>query len=477
MAALDTQRWHTLSAVLRLAAGHAQGAALGADAHARVFAAAHRALATVNQEAFVPLLACLRLLVADVVRSPSLLLAALRVLGSPAREEAPPGELLAVLTAELGRACWAAFSDCRGSNAAVALTNAFLETALAPELFECADPETRCLPLWCLRRVQAVPQSQTQSCARPVLARYVIHLQRWGHQGCAARRGGTPAVGRGAAAEPGGALGNRDGADGAAPQRAVAALPAGRAGLPGHLAAPPALQLRGSRRRRRLPTRPAGENSRFACSLPPFGVSGHEQCLSRSHDQSRPQDAIQAGLLGAEGQRRLEELPTALKQQGYAITDLAARVAVVVAAHELGKLAGCLPGGAPAARADRAAAGLHAIALICQTCSSPCLPSCKVTSLHAGAVGRALWVGVKAQALGAEPPRSGRYLVAGRQQRMRIRAFQALSVLTCFAPDADVAPTLTALWKCLQASSHALCSLLQLPCPCNAISALPRVCR
>ena len=103
-------------------------------------------------------------------------------------------------------------------------------------------------------------------------------------------------------------------------------------------------------------------DSRLACSLPPFGVSGHEQCLSRSHDQSRPQDAIQAGLLGAEGQRRLEELPTALTQQGYATSDLAARVAAVVAAHELGKLAGCLPGGAPAARADRAAAGLHAMA-------------------------------------------------------------------------------------------------------------------
>ena len=153
MAALDTQRWHTLAAVLRLAAVHAQGPAVGADAHARVFGAAYSALDTVNQEAFVPLLACLGRLVADAVRSPSLLLAALRVLGLPAREEAPPGELLAVLMGELGRACWAAFSDCRGSNAAVALTNAFLETALAPELFECADPETRCTHIGCLRRV------------------------------------------------------------------------------------------------------------------------------------------------------------------------------------------------------------------------------------------------------------------------------------------------------------------------------------
>lgn len=169
MAALDTQRWHTLSGVLRLAAVRVQGSGLGPDAHARVFAAAHRALATVNQEAFVPLLACLRLLVADAVRSPSLLLAALRALGLPAREEAPPGERLAALMAELGRACWAAFSDCRGSNAAVALTNAFLETALAPELFECADPETRCPPLWCPGRVQAVPQGRTRSRARPVL--------------------------------------------------------------------------------------------------------------------------------------------------------------------------------------------------------------------------------------------------------------------------------------------------------------------
>ena len=195
MAALNTQRWHTLSAVLRLAATRAQGSALGADAHARVFAAAHRALATVNQEAFVPLLACLRLLVADVVRSPSLLLAALRVLGLPAREEAPPGERLAALMAELGRACWAAFSDCRGSNAAVALTNAFLETALAPELFECADPETRCLPVWRLSRVRAGPRSQTQSRARPVLARYVTHLQRRGAPGLRCTARGDPCSG------------------------------------------------------------------------------------------------------------------------------------------------------------------------------------------------------------------------------------------------------------------------------------------
>ena len=48
-----------------------------------------------------------------------------------------------------------------------------------------------------------------------------------------------------------------------------------------------------------------------------------------------------------------------MKQQGYATSDLAARVAAVTAAYELGKLAGCIPGGASAASADRAAAGLR----------------------------------------------------------------------------------------------------------------------
>ena len=74
------------------------------------------------------------------------------------------------------------------------------------------------------------------------------------------------------------------------------------------------------------------------------------------------QEAIQGGLLGASARQRLEEMPGALRQ-GYATSDLAARVAAVAAAHELAKLAGRVPGGAPASPDDRAAAGEAAASL------------------------------------------------------------------------------------------------------------------
>lgn len=130
--ALDTHRWRALDAVVRLS-----GYALGAEAHARAFAAAYSALSTANQEAMVPLLACLRLLLAHAVRS-SCLPSTLLALGKSPREGAPRGEMLAALAGMLGRACWAALMDCRGGTAAAALTAAFLDTALAPELFDCA---------------------------------------------------------------------------------------------------------------------------------------------------------------------------------------------------------------------------------------------------------------------------------------------------------------------------------------------------
>ena len=135
--ALDTHRWRALDAVVRLS-----GYALGAEAHARAFAAAYSALSTANQEAMVPLLACLRLLLAHAVRS-SCLPGTLRALGKLPREGAPRSDMLAALAGMLCRACWAALMDCRGGTAAAALTAAFLDTALAPELFDC---------LWRLRR-------------------------------------------------------------------------------------------------------------------------------------------------------------------------------------------------------------------------------------------------------------------------------------------------------------------------------------
>ena len=124
------------------------GYALGAETHARAFTAAYSALSTANQEAMVPLLACLRLLLAHAVRS-SCLPGTLRALGKPPREGAPRGDMLAALAGMLCRACWAALMDCRGGTAAAALTAAFLDTALAPELFDCAlrlrrDLHARC---------------------------------------------------------------------------------------------------------------------------------------------------------------------------------------------------------------------------------------------------------------------------------------------------------------------------------------------
>ena len=52
------------------------------------------------------------------------------------------------------------------------------------------------------------------------------------------------------------------------------------------------------------------------------------------------------------------------------------------------------------------------------------------------------------------PGPTRRYLVAGREQRVRVRAFQALAVLACFAPDEDVEPALAALWRCLEVRHH-----------------------
>lgn len=72
-------------------------------------------------------------------------------------------------------------------------------------------------------------------------------------------------------------------------------------------------------------------------------------------------------------------------------------------------------------------------------------------------LGRALWAGVKAVALGMAPGPTQRYLVAGREQRVRVRAFQALVVLAPFAPDEDVEPTLDALWRCLEVRLRSAC--------------------
>ena len=139
-AALDTQRWCTLAALVRLPSD-----ALGAEAHERALAAAYSALSTANQEAMVPLLACLRALQAAAVRQPERLESALRALGAPPREGTPRSDMLAALAGALGRACWAALVDCRGGTAAAALAAAFLDTALAPELFACAS-DARCAP-------------------------------------------------------------------------------------------------------------------------------------------------------------------------------------------------------------------------------------------------------------------------------------------------------------------------------------------
>ena len=161
------------------------------------------------------------------------------------------------------------------------------------------------------------------------------------------------------------------------------------------------------------------------------------------------QDAMQAGQLSAEARAGLDALPAALRA-GYAATGLAARVAAVAAAHELGRLAGRRSGGPDAAPADRAAAGAPR--------TRPGVSQLRgrgggaERGAHgAGAAGEALWAGVRAEALGVPPERTGRYLSAGRRQRERVRAFQALAVLACFAPDADVGPTLDAVWACLQA--------------------------
>ena len=158
---------------------------------------------------------------------------------------------------------------------------------------------------------------------------------------------------------------------------------------------------------------------------------------------------MQAGQLSAEARAGLDALPAALRA-GYAATGLAARVAAVAAAHELGRLAGRRSGGPDAAPADRAAAGAPR--------TRPGVSQLRgrgggaERGAHgAGAAGEALWAGVRAEALGVPPERTGRYLSAGRRQRERVRAFQALAVLACFAPDADVGPTLDAVWACLQA--------------------------
>lgn len=119
------------------------GHALGDEAYARAFSAAYSALSTANQEAMVPLLACLRVLLAHAVHHPERLLSTLHALDLGC-EGAQRGEMLVALAGALGRACWAALMDCRGGTAAAATTAAFLETALAPELFTCANAETRC---------------------------------------------------------------------------------------------------------------------------------------------------------------------------------------------------------------------------------------------------------------------------------------------------------------------------------------------
>jgi len=129
--------------VLRLAAG---ARALGAAAAAAALAAVAGALDAAGQEALVPLLACLRELVAGAARAPGRLPAALGALGLAAQPGAPDGELLADLLAPLLRAAWAAVADCRGAAASCGLTTAFLELAFPPELFELADAGGRRAP-------------------------------------------------------------------------------------------------------------------------------------------------------------------------------------------------------------------------------------------------------------------------------------------------------------------------------------------
>ena len=236
--------------------------------------------------------------------------------------------------------------------------------------------------------------------------------------------------------------------------------------------------------------------------------------LSAHVGRGAAQEAIQGGLLGASARQRLEAMPGALRQ-GYATSDLAARVAAVAAAHELAKLAGRVPGGAPALPDDRAAAGEAAASVplpgIYDQCSStyaflrlaqsakvslllsmsvrrpaqkpwcrmllhttghPTIASpssmsmtynksqarrCRSMGGCADELGAALWAGVKAVALSVAPGPTQRYLVAGREQRVRVRAFQALVVLAPFAPDEDVEPTLGALWRCLEVRLHNAC--------------------
>ncbi len=243
-AALDAQRWRTLAEVLRLAAG---ARALGAAAATRALAAAAGALDAAGQEALVPLLGCLRELVAGAARAPGGLPAALGALGLPARSGARDGELLAALLAPLLRAAWAAVADSWGAVTACGLTTAFLELAFPPELFELADAAGRRAPrppppCTCLPARPSATTTDDECCMA---------------QGRAARAGRPAAVGGRAAAGRRRALAHDGRADRAAPLRALAALPAGRAGLRRRLAAPAAPQPRRPWQRR-APAGPAG---------------------------------------------------------------------------------------------------------------------------------------------------------------------------------------------------------------------------
>ena len=107
-------------------------------------------------------------------------------------------------------------------------------------------------------------------------------------------------------------------------------------------------------------TLPTAVSSMHSLNMP--GSMQRIPALSAHVGHGAAQEAIQGGLLGASARQRLEEMPGALRQ-GYATSDLAARVAAVAAAHELAKLAGRVPGGAPALPDDRAAAGETAASL------------------------------------------------------------------------------------------------------------------
>ncbi|BDA44330.1 Uncharacterized tRNA/rRNA methyltransferase YfiF at C-terminar half [Coccomyxa sp. Obi] len=352
----ETDRWRAMEGVLRLASSRsAPGSrSFAGTTRVRILADILQALDAAHDDTLMTLLHCLRLALADVVRTPVLLPAAEAALGLQPAHGASDGNRLAALVGAAARGAWAAVQECRHNARRPAIMTALLDAVLLPSLFDCA--------------------------AEDAAQRLAVH-------------------------EEGGPLHLFLGELFAACEKSPQAMAITAVHLCGLWVQHPDIAL--------------------------LYLSFWERLLLYGSPDT---GTLKASDLSSEAEFFSEPGNLCIDpdvQEAYAGTDMAARVAAVAAVHQLA------------------------------TQSPPQPQHWFGSSAAAGTtdterVGRALWRGLLERAgPGGDLGQPGHYVSGSAVHRSRVRAWQALAVLSKFAPADDIQTTFRTIWSSLQVDNNA----------------------